>query len=63
LIFVSGTRVRYRIGERLLLSVTLKLLPRRGFTLKVSDELTDGHRLVGSRRIAICGSKRAAKRR
>ncbi len=62
-IFVSGIRVRHRLGERLLRSVKLKQLPRRGFTLKVSDELIDGHRLVGSRRISICAPRRAAKRR
>jgi len=55
--------VRHRIGDRLLRSVTLKALPKRGFTLQVSDELTDGRRLVASRKVAICAPKRARAHR
>jgi hypothetical protein len=62
-IFVAGVRVRHRVSERLLRSVTLKDLPKRGFRLQVSDELTDGRRLVASRRVAICAPKRARARR
>lgn len=59
-VFVSGKRVRHRVGDRLALSVNLRSLPRRGFTLRVTDELTDGSRLTGQRRIRAC--RRAARR-
>ncbi len=57
-IYLGGVRVRHRVGDRLLRTVTLQALPRKGVMLKISDELTDGRMLVGQRRLTICPPRR-----
>ena len=53
-VFVAGKRVRRVTGRHLRRPITLRDLPRGGYTVRVHTTLRDGRRLIGHRGVRAC---------